>query len=191
MIKNKEGNTFKKMGICFLIILILCIILLILIKKLIYPLEHFDIVKEEAAKNNLDPYLIMAIIKTESGFNNEATSSKQAKGLMQIMNSTATDINNKENVVDEVGDQNIYDANINIALGCKYFKSLINKYNGNYYLAICAYNAGMGNVDKWINENIISTELNDCNDINLPYKETQKYLKKVINSYKMYRILYK
>src|SRR5574344_1496095 len=186
----KKNSVLKKILISFLIFLVTFFILLILImKKLIYTLNHFDIVQEEASKNNIDPYLVMAIIKTESGFNKDATSLKQAKGLMQIMNSTATDINNKENVVDEVGDQNIYDENVNISLGCKYFKSLINKYNGNYYLAICAYNAGMGNVDKWIEEGIVPKNLDTYEGINLPYNETKKYLKKVITSYKMYKRL--
>ena len=79
-----------------------------------YPLNHFDIVKEEASKNNIDPYLVMAIIKTESGFNKEATSNKKAKGLMQIIDTTANDVNSQINVVDNVN-ENLYDEKVNIA----------------------------------------------------------------------------
>lgn len=187
----KEGNSFLKA--LFFIIIILIVVLFVgifVLKRYIYPLDHFDIVKEEAAKNGLDPYLIMAIIKTESGFNKEATSNKEAKGLMQIMNSTANDINNQINIVDEVG-ENIYDEDVNIALGCKYFGYLVNKYNGNYYLAICAYNAGMGNVDKWLEQVLINENLSEYRNVDLPFNETEKYLKKVITSYKMYKLLYR
>lgn len=189
-------NKYIKKGfvkILIIIIIILAVLFMLgclFIKKFVYPLNHFDIVKEEAAKNNLDPYLVMAIIKTESGFKKDATSNKEAKGLMQIIDSTANDINNKTNIVDEVGD-NLYDENVNIALGCKYFSSLVSRYNGNYYLAICAYNAGMGNVDKWIEQGIIDSNLNEFWNVNLPFSETKKYLKKVMISYKMYKMLYK
>lgn len=171
-------------------IVILCILCISILKKVFYPLTHFEIVKSEASKNGIDPYLVMAIIKTESGFNNEATSKKDARGLMQIMDTTASDINSEINVVDSVN-ENLYDENINIALGCKYFSNLINKYNGNYYIAICAYNAGMGNVDKWIEQGVLDKSLNNYKDISLPFKETEIYLKKVIVRYKMYRLLYR
>ena len=96
----------KKIIIRIVLICLLSIILVILcgyiiLKNVIYPLNHFSIVKEEASKNNIDPYLVMAIIKTESGFKKDATSNKDAKGLMQIIDSTATDINNKTNIVND------------------------------------------------------------------------------------------
>lgn len=186
----KEKRIIKIVLVCLLSIILVIICGYVILKNVIYPLNHFSIVKEEASKNNIDPYLVMAIIKTESGFKKDATSNKDAKGLMQIIDSTATDINNKTNIVDEVG-ENIYDENVNISLGCKYFSDLIKRYNGNYYLAICAYNAGMGNVDKWIEQGIIDKDISSYNNISLPYKETEKYLKKVMDSYHMYKVLYK
>ena len=188
--KEKKTNFFKA------IIIIICVVVLILtscyiiLKKVVYPLNHLDIVKEETAKNNLDPYLVMGIIKTESGFQKYATSNKNAKGLMQIMDTTASDINNQINIVDDING-NLYDENVNIAIGCKYFSNLVNKYNGNYYLAICAYNAGMGNVDKWIDQGIIDSNLDEYKEVEVPFDETEKYLKKVLTSYEMYKRLYK
>lgn len=185
----KEGKGLFKILITMMFgVLVIILSLYIILKLYIYPLNHFDIVKEEASKNGLDPYLIMAIIKTESGFNKEATSNKEAKGLMQIMDSTATDIKNSTD--DNVGDD-LYNENVNVSLGCKYFSNLVNKYNGNYYLAICAYNAGMGNVDKWIEQGIIDKNLDKYFNVNLPFSETKKYLNKVMVSYNMYRWLYK
>lgn len=179
----------KKILIVIAILLIFALATIFVLKSYVYPRKHFDVIKEEAAKNNIDPYLVLAVIKTESGFNKLATSKKEAKGLMQIMDTTAQDINNNANIVENIEDTNLYDENINIALGCNYLKSLIDKYEGNYYIAICAYNAGMGNVNKWLNDGIISKDLNTSN-INLPFEETNKYLNKVIKNYTIYRKLY-
>jgi soluble lytic murein transglycosylase len=180
----------KKVAIILIISITIYFLSLFILKNVMYPYKHSEDIKTQAAANNLDPYLILAIIKTESGFNKDAVSNKQAKGLMQIMDSTASDINKDSKVTKNLSKENIYDVDINISLGCKYFKSLINRYNGNYYLAICAYNAGMGNVDKWIEQGLIPKDLDVCTDTNIPFKETKQYLKKVINSYKMYRLLY-
>lgn len=192
MYKKRSKNIFSKIFVLLLLLLISIIIVIYVLKLFIYPLKHFDIVQNEAGKNNIDPYLVLAIIKSESGFNKNATSNKKARGLMQIMDSTAEDIKSRmsENNIENLNETNIYDEEVNISLGCKYFSSLIEKYNGNYYLAICAYNAGMGNVDKWIDQNIISKDLNEYKNVNLPFPETKKYLYKVIKYYKMYRLLY-
>ena len=160
------------------------------LRKFIYPLKYFDTVKYEASKNIIDPYLILSIIKVESNFNEKATSKKDAKGLMQILNSTAKEINDNLNIVDKLEDNDIYDENLNIAFGTKYLSSLIKKYNGNYYLAICAYNAGMGNVDKWLLNDIIPNNLDKYENISLPFEETKNYLKNVMRTYKIYKILY-
>lgn len=181
-----------KKVICILFVLIILFwIGIMVLRTFVYPVKYFDVIKQEATKNNLDPYLVLSIIKAESSFNKDATSNKNARGLMQIIDSTAEEINNKINSGDNNDKSDIYDVNVNIAFGCSYFASLVERYDGNYYLAICAYNAGLGNVDKWINENIISTKLDEYENISLPFKETEKYLKKVMNSYKMYKILYR
>lgn len=180
----------KKIICILLIVIILFWIGIIGLRTFVYPIRYFDIIKEEATKNNIDPYLILSIIKAESSFNKDATSNKNARGLMQIIDSTAEEINNKINPNSD-DNNDIYDVNVNIAFGCSYFASLVERYDGNYYLAICAYNAGLGNVDKWINDNIISINLDEYENVSLPFKETEKYLKKVMNSYKMYKILYR
>lgn len=187
--KIKKTTIISKILISITITILLLLLAIYILKTFVYPLKHFDIITKEAAENNLDPYLVISIIKTESSFNKYATSNKQAKGLMQIMDSTASDVNEKlETKLDE---SDIYNENVNIALGCNYFSSLVNKYNGNIYLAICAYNAGMGNVDKWIEEGIVSKDLNKYKDIDIPFSQTKNYLYKVITTYKTYRFLYK
>ena len=172
-----------------IIFLILLVCGFIGIKTYVYPLEYKDEVLEYSKKYNLDPYLVFAVINAESGFDKHATSSKNAKGLMQITESTAKEVNEITNSVDSLNEENIYNEDINIELGCQYLASLISRYNGNYYLAICSYNAGIGNVDKWISQGQISQDLNTT-DVELPFKETTKYLKKVIHNYKMYKVIY-
>ena len=172
-----------------IIFLILAVCGFIGIKTYVYPLEYKDEVLEYSKKYNLDPYLVFAVINAESGFDKHATSSKNAKGLMQITESTAKEVNEITNSVDSLDEENIYNEDINIELGCQYLASLISRYNGNYYLAICSYNAGIGNVDKWISQGQISQDLNTT-DVELPFKETTKYLKKVIHNYKMYKVIY-
>ena len=180
----------KKILYLVLFVIILFWIGITALKTFVYPIKYIDIIKEEAKNNNIDPYLVLAIIKTESSFNAKATSSKNAKGLMQMIESTANEVNDRINAYKDIENTDIYEVDINIELGCNYFASLIKRYNGNYYLAICAYNAGLGNVDKWIDEGIISDNLADYKNTTLPFKETEKYLKKVINTYTIYKILY-
>ncbi len=182
----------KKKVISYSLIIIFLILVVcgfIGIKTYVYPLEYKDEVLEYSQKYNLDPYLVFAVINAESGFDKHATSSKNARGLMQITESTAKEVNEITNSVDLLDEENIYNEDINIELGCQYLASLISRYNGNYYLAICSYNAGIGNVDKWISQGQITEELNTTN-IELPFKETTRYLKKVIHNYKMYKVIY-
>ena len=189
--KKYDKKTVQRTTVFKYIIAILCVVIfayisaVIVLKHYIYPLKYFDIVKEQSSKNGIDAYLVMAVIKTESAFNPYVMSYKEAKGLMQIMDSTANDFN-KEN-----SNINLFDEDTNITYGCKYLSHLISKYDGNYYLAICAYNAGMGNVDRWITNGVISKNLNQFKDTNIPFLETKNYLYKVISAYEMYKKLYK
>lgn len=191
--KKSVTNKNKVMKIIIFIVGVLVMIIgsMAVLKIYIYPNKHFEVIKKEAANNNMDPYLILAIIRTESKFNESALSSKQAKGLMQIVDSTASDMNDKLELAETIDENNIYDIDINIALGCKYFKSLVDRYNGNYYLAICAYNAGMGNVDKWLKQGLVAEDLSNAQDNQIPFGETKRYLQKVISAYQMYRFLYR
>lgn len=147
-----------------------------------------EYILENNTKTGIDPYLILSIIKAESNFDPKATSNKNAKGLMQILDTTTGDVLHVINY-DSLDDIDLYDPKCNIEVGINYFNLLVKRYDGNYYLAICAYNAGIGNVDLWIKEGILDENLNTSN-ISTPYKETNNYLRKVISNYNMYRMLY-
>lgn len=156
-------------------------------KEVIYPKKYQSIISNMSDKYEIDENLIYAIIKTESNFDSKATSKANAKGLMQIVDDTAIEISKKAGV-DNFQVDMLFDPEINIELGTYYFKELYDKYK-NKTIAIIAYNAGQGNVDKWITEGIINDKSESLD--NIPYKETATYWKKVLREYNVYNRLYK
>lgn len=179
----------KKVYIVLIVIIVMLLLGIYVTRTYVYPIEYKEQIIKYSQSNNIDPYLILAIINTESKFNKDAVSNMKAKGLMQITKPTAEEINSMTHSAEQINDDTIYDIDVNLEIGCYYFASLIERYNGNYYLAICAYNAGIGNVNKWLEQNIISSTL-DTTDVVLPFNETTNYLKKVIKAYKMYKKIY-
>jgi soluble lytic murein transglycosylase len=159
------------------------------IMKNMYSRKYENIVEIYSQKYQVDPNLIFAIIKAESNFNATAVSGKGAKGLMQLMEDTAKDVCKKVDTkidTNKVGDK-LLEADINIELGTKYISILLEKYN-NIAIALTAYNAGIGTVDNWIEKGIIQ---NDGEDIqNIPYKETNNYVRKILRDYKIYQKIY-
>ncbi len=121
------------------------------------------LVNQNAQSQAVDPALIKAIIANESGFNANATSSVGAQGLMQLMPGTAS----------ALGVTDAYDPAQNVAGGTKYIRQLLDRFNGDVRLAVAAYNAGPGAVEKY--------------DGVPPYAETQNYVQNVLASYAKYR----
>ena len=156
------------------------------ILRKIYPLKYTEYVEKYSREYNIDKYLVYAIIKAESNFNENAKSKSEAIGLMQIIESTAIEIAEKMDL--EVSEDDLFHPDLNIKLGLKYYKTLLDKYNNNYQMAIIAYNAGIGNVDKWIQEGTINKE--GSNLENVPFKETENYLRKIVRDYEIYKKLY-
>ena len=158
-----------------------------MILKHLYPIKYEEYVYKYSEELQIDPMLTLAIIKTESNFKEKVVSSSGAIGLMQLMENTAKEQARKLNM--EFTRENLFNAKINLKIGLNYFNTLLDYYNQNYILAFTAYNAGLGNVQKWINEGII--KLDGSNIENIPFKETNMYVRKIIKNYEIYKELYK
>lgn len=155
--------------------------------RVIFPIKYSQYINKYSSQYNLDPYLIVAIIKTESNFKDNAKSNKNALGLMQITPETGEWIAQKHNI--EEFDENILlDEETNIKFGCWYIKDLYNEFNDNLENVLAAYNGGRGNVNKWLQDDRYSTDGKVLKEI--PFKETAQYVKKVEFYYNLYKFLY-
>lgn len=154
----------------------------------IYPKKYAEYVYRYSEENKIDPLLTFAIIKAESNFNKNVVSSSGAIGLMQLMESTATET--AENLGEALSvKEALFHPETNIKIGTSYFAHLKERYHGNELLALTAYNAGIGNVDEWIQKGTIKEDGSDIE--NIPYKETNNYVRKIVRDYKIYQDLYK
>ncbi len=155
--------------------------------KLAYPRYWIDEINIAGEKLNIDSFFIIAIIKEESYFNEHAKSSSGASGLMQLMPQTANYMISKLGI--ETPDiANLEDPRTNLYLGCNYLKYLKERFN-NDLLVTAAYNGGEGSVNRWIK--LYNTDDNDEFIEDIPYEETQNYIKKVFRTYHIYEKLYK
>jgi Soluble lytic murein transglycosylase and related regulatory proteins (some contain LysM/invasin domains) len=124
--------------------------------KVLYPLKYESYITSYSKANNVDPYLIMAMIKTESRYDRNAVSEQGAIGLMQLTESTAGWIAEKIGVTEYQTDK-LYDPEINIKMGTWYYNNLKEEF-GTSELALAAYNAGRGNVKEWLSSDKISKD---------------------------------
>lgn len=191
--RGREILNIKHKKIILLTLIILAILILTIFRpqnwilKKIYKQDYSEYVYKYSKENEIDPMLIFAIIKAESNFNRNIKSSSGAIGLMQLMESTAVERANK--IGEEVSvKEALYNPEKNIKIGTSYYAYLVKRYNENTLLALAAYNAGIGNVDEWIKEGIIKED--GSNIENIPYKETNNYVRKIMRDYKIYKNLY-
>ncbi len=167
---------------------IICIALIICISfsvlRKLFPIPHWNTINTYCDKYSVDKWLVTALIKAESNFNEDAVSHAGAKGIMQVTDETFSFC--RENT--DIKSPDIFSLDSNIHAGVWYLSYLIKKYDGNTQNALAAYNAGMGNVDKWLKDTRYSSDGKTLKEI--PFSETVRYTEK-INRYKIiYSILY-
>lgn len=152
------------------------------------PLRHEDIIRQQAAEKGLDPALIAAVIYAESRFIDGRTSSAGAEGLMQLTPDTARDIARRSGGTRfQVAD--LGTPQVNIAYGSYHLRYLLQRYGGNRMLAVAAYNAGEGNVDRWIAR--FHQEDRPLTVDTMPFGETRAYVRKVLDARTEYRAKYR
>jgi soluble lytic murein transglycosylase len=158
------------------------------VREIALPLRHEDIIRQQARDKGLDPALIAGVIYAESHFIDGRTSSAGAEGLMQLTPATAQYIANKSGgTAFRVSD--LGTAQVNIAYGAFYLRYLMQRYGEDVPLVLAAYNAGEGNVDKWIAQARAKDKALDIGAI--PFGETRSYVTKVLDARHQYRAQYR
>ncbi|MBR2714591.1 MAG: lytic transglycosylase domain-containing protein [Ruminococcus sp.] len=156
------------------------------ILKKFYPQQYSQYVSQYADEYEVEETLVYAVIRTESGFRAEVESSAGARGLMQIMPDTFEWLQTTCDGEVIYTDNELFNPEINIKYGTYYLSMLINHYSGDEKMAVAAYNAGMANVDEWV-----ETYSEDSDTLeHIPYPETQHYVERVEKTKQMYESLY-
>lgn len=179
--KKKKLNLFA----IILLITILIVVWRTWGQKLIHPRLFTEQVQLYSQNHELDENLIYAVIRVESKFQADAISEAGAVGLMQIMPKTGRWASNKMKIKDYTTEK-LMQPDMNIAIGCWYISYLMDYFDGDLNATLAAYNGGMGNVRKWINDQ--EDGRLDVEDI--PYKETRDFVDRVEKSYDAYKKLY-
>jgi soluble lytic murein transglycosylase len=154
------------------------------VQELALPLRHEDIIRQQAADKHLDPSLVAGVIYVESHFRDQ-TSHAGAKGLMQLMPSTADYIARKSGGT-RFTQGDLATPQINISYGAWYLRYLLDKYHGNEVLALAAYNAGEGKVDEWWRDASDRGEAFSVAE-HIPFPETRSYVTRVLEARRDYR----
>jgi soluble lytic murein transglycosylase len=156
------------------------------ILQVIFPLTYWEAIKENAALHDLDPYMVAALILQESNYDASVRSVANAWGLMQIIPSTGRRLAASLGVK-RFTTSMLTNGELNIRLGTLYFKRLIRQFGGTYY-ALASYNAGENRVVRWKAERPSMDEDEFIDDI--PFPETQNYVKRILGTAEDYRHLY-
>ena len=149
-----------------------------------FPIRYLDIIKKNAG--DLDTSLVLAVIMAESSFRSQAESRAGAQGLMQLMPATAEEMAGHLGLED-FAPEDVWNPEVNIALGTFYLNRLMKIHNGNLELALASYNAGQGNVKSWLMDPEISPDGETLESI--PFRETHNYLRRVMWIQVIYDIL--
>ncbi len=152
-----------------------------------FPLGYWDLIQEKARARDLDPYLVLSVIRQESLFDARARSPAAAYGLMQLLPSTAARMA-KQIGLSAPANEELYDPETNLTLGTQYLKELLQRYSNNWFKAVAAYNAGEGAVDRWEKE-IVTNDIEEFVE-RIPYIETRGYVKLVMRNHRVYKRLY-
>ena len=155
-------------------------------KRVIFPLDYWPLIERHASARSLDPYLIAALVAQESSFDPDVRSAANAYGLMQIVPATGKRLARSLGIR-KFTTGKLTDPETNVKLGTFYFKGLVNQFGGAHF-ALASYNAGENRVERWIAERGPLPQDEFIDDI--PFPETQLYVKKILGTAEDYRQLY-
>ena len=178
---KKKGKPLKSI-LAFLVIVAIVFFGSNLVMKQLYPIKYEKYVEQYAKAQNLEPELIYAVIKCESGFDPNAVSSVEAKGLMQLTDDTFYWLQSKTK--EGLEPDTLFDPETNIRYGAMLLRLHLDEF-GDLSLALAAYHAGRGRVNQWLNE----AQSSDSDEI-IQYEGTQEYVSKVVETQTVYKTLY-
>ncbi|MFN2443412.1 MAG: transglycosylase SLT domain-containing protein [Thermoanaerobaculia bacterium] len=154
--------------------------------EMYYPLRYESLIREASEKNRLDPYLVMALIRQESAFNPDAKSWVGATGLMQIMPATGQELGDL--AYGSFSTSRLTDPEVNVELGTRYLRRVIDLLDGNIELALAGYNGGPYRIRRWRQQNP-SRPLDEFLE-GMPLSETRGYVKRITLLRTSYEQLY-
>jgi soluble lytic murein transglycosylase-like protein/TolA-binding protein len=156
--------------------------------RLLYPSSYQLAVTDIAGELSLNPLLLMAMARQESAFDPQAVSSAGARGLMQLMPQTASQVGRSLGMSRGSRD-GLNDPELNIRLGATYLRELLELFDWHVEMALAGYNAGPHRVDRWLAEGTVSNRSMELFIEDIPFVETRDYVKKVIANLRIYQLL--
>jgi soluble lytic murein transglycosylase len=153
----------------------------------LFPKAYWPDLRKYSALNGLDPYLVASLIRQESEFNAAAISHANAVGLMQLLPKTGKNVAKQVKLRGFTAPQ-LYTPAVNLQLGTRYFKDMVDKYNGQFEYALAAYNAGTDRVEDWLGQGHYRDPQEFVESI--PFTETREYVQAILRNANVYRQIY-
>jgi soluble lytic murein transglycosylase len=153
----------------------------------LFPKAYWSDLRRYAAANGLDPYLVASLIRQESEFNPYAVSRANAVGLMQLLPKTGKAVA-KEVKLKRYSSSQLYTPAVNLQLGTRYFRGMVDKFGGSFEYALAAYNAGSDRVEEWLGQG----KYRDPQEFveSIPFTETREYVQAILRNANVYKQLY-
>ncbi len=153
----------------------------------LFPKPYWSDLKKSSSANGLDPYLVASLIRQESEFNPNAVSRANAVGLMQLLPKTGKAVA-KEVKLKRYNATQLYSPAVNMELGTRYFRGMVDKFGGSFEYALAAYNAGSERVDEWLAQG----KYRDPQEFveSIPFTETREYVQAILRNASVYKQLY-
>ncbi|MFZ0994050.1 MAG: transglycosylase SLT domain-containing protein [Candidatus Sulfotelmatobacter sp.] len=153
----------------------------------LFPKAYWSDLKRSSAANGLDPYLVASLIRQESEFNPNAVSRANAVGLMQLLPKTGKTVA-RQVKMRRYNSSQLYTPAVNLQLGTRYFRGMVDKFGGSFEYALAAYNAGSDRVEDWLSQG----QYRDPQEFveSIPFTETREYVQAILRNASVYRQLY-
>jgi soluble lytic murein transglycosylase len=153
----------------------------------LFPRPYWNDLKKFSVANGLDPYLVASLIRQESEFNPAAVSRANAVGLMQLLPQTGKLVARQEKLK-RYSPTQLFTPTVNLQLGTRYFRGMVDQFGGSFEYALAAYNAGSDRVEEWMGQGKYRDQQEFVESI--PFTETREYVQAILRNAAVYKQLY-